>query len=86
MKKSATLTKTSEVNSIGMGDVSGIHWALQVTDLDFDSEGRVVIKSPELAARIKEDMKNGRHILVSSHNSDNYCVKESSQQCFVQNA
>lgn len=83
MGKTAKLAEPPAV--VDLSDVSGIHWSLEVTDLDFDSEGRVIIKSPELAARIKEDMKKGRHILVSSANSDNYCVKVSSQTCFAQN-
>jgi hypothetical protein len=51
--------------------------------LDFDSEGRIIIRNPELAAQIKEDVNKGRHILVLAANSDNYCVKVSSQTCFV---
>jgi hypothetical protein len=64
-------------------DTSGVHWIVPVTDLDFDAEGRIVIKNPQLAKQIKEDISSGKHIFVMAANSGEYCVKVSSQTCFV---
>jgi hypothetical protein len=48
------------------------HW--RVTDIQFDSEGRILISHPKLATIVKQQIKRGKHIYLSSANSGNYCV------------
>jgi hypothetical protein len=62
-------------------DPSGIHWVVPVKELDFDSEGRIVIRNPQLTARIKEDMRSGKHLFIMAANSDEWCVHISSCIC-----
>jgi len=86
MKNSTTVGEVPEVQSTDLSHTPGVHWVAQLTDLDFDSEGRIIIRNPELAAQIKEDVNKGRHILVLAANSGDYCVKVSNQNCFVRSA
>ena len=65
-------TKPHEVETGGQS--STIHWPVEVKDLDFDSEGRIIIRNSRLAAQIKHDVGTGKNVYITLANSDNYCV------------
>ena len=48
------------------------HW--KVTDIEFNDEGGIVISDPKMAAVLKKQIKQGKHIYLTSTNSGNYCV------------
>jgi len=55
------------------------HW--RVKDVQFDTEGRIIIDHPKLAAIVKRHVKRGKHFYLSSTNTGNYCVVISSCFC-----